>query len=55
MHEGEDLKLFAYLTPEPLVDGILGPFEQLGVPVRAVIESDGWDSTYDVVRPMAIV
>src|SRR5260370_10933659 len=54
LHEGEDLKLFTYLSPEPLVDGILGPFEQLGIPVRAVIESDGWDSTQDVVRPKAV-
>src|ERR1700740_2959143 len=54
LHEGENLELFTYLTPEPLVDGILGPFEQLGIPVRAVIERDGWDSTQDVVRPKAV-
>jgi hypothetical protein len=29
LHEGENLELFTYLSPEPLVDGILGPFEQL--------------------------
>jgi hypothetical protein len=33
LHEGKNLELFTYLTPEPLVDGILGPFEQLGIPI----------------------
>src|SRR5882724_1677434 len=54
LHEGENLELFTYLTPEALVDGVLGPFEQLGVPVRAVIERDGWDPTQDIVRPKAV-
>src|SRR5258708_1404135 len=54
LNEGENLELFTHLTPEPLVDGMLGPFEQLGIPVGAVIERDGWDSTQDVVRPKAV-
>src|SRR5690349_2655236 len=54
LHESENLELLAHLTPEPLVDGIGGPFEQLGIPVRAVIERDGWNPTQDVVRPEAV-
>src|ERR1700686_459519 len=54
LHEGENLELFTYLSPEPLVDRILGPFEQLCIPVRAVIERDGWDSAQDVVRSEAV-
>ena len=44
LHEGENLELFTYLSPEPLVDCILSPFEQLCIPIGAVIERDGWDS-----------
>ncbi len=54
LHEGENLELFTHLSPESLVDSILGPFEQLCIPIRAVIERDGWDSTQDVVRPKAV-
>src|SRR4029077_433476 len=54
LNKGENLELLAHLSPEPLVDGILGPFEQLRIPVRAVIERDGWDSTQDVVWPKAV-
>src|SRR5258707_6663350 len=54
LHESENLELFTHLSAEPLVDSILGPFEQLCIPVRAVIKRDGWDSTQDVVRPEAV-
>src|SRR6516164_5402838 len=54
LHKGENLELLPQLTAETLADGVLGPFVQVRVPRRAVIESDCWDTTQDVVRPMAV-
>src|SRR5260370_37959339 len=53
-HEGENLELFTHLSPEPLVDSILGPFEQLRIPVRAVIERDCGNSPDHVIRSESI-
>jgi len=54
LHEGENLELFAHLTAEAVVDCIFGPFKQLSVPSRAVIQRDRRDSTQDVVGAVAI-
>jgi len=54
LHEGKNLELFAHLAAEAVVDCVLCPFEELGVPSRAVIKSDRWNSTEDVVGAMAI-
>ena len=54
LYKGEHLELLAQLTPETLVNGLLGPFVQVGVPRRAVIEGDCRDTPQDVVRPMAV-
>jgi hypothetical protein len=54
LHEGKNLKLFAHLTTEAILDGILGPFKQLGIPGRTVIQGDRWDSAKDIVRTMTI-
>ena len=50
----ENLELFTHLAPESLIDCTLGLFEQLGVPVRTIVESDGWNPAEDVVRPESI-
>ena len=54
LHKGEHLELLTQLTAETLVDGVLSPFVQVGIPRRAVIEGDCRDTTQDVVRPMAV-
>jgi hypothetical protein len=36
------------LAPESLIDCALGPFEQLRMPVRAIVESDSWNPAEDV-------
>src|SRR5580704_9800811 len=54
LHEGKNLELFAYLATEAVVDCVLCPFEELGVPSRAVIQRDRWNSTEDVVGAVTI-
>src|SRR6516164_1023127 len=54
LHKGEHLELLTQLTPETLVDGVLGPFVQVGVPRRAVIEGDCRDTSQYVVRTIAV-
>src|SRR5260370_35680261 len=54
LHEGKDLKLFAHLTAEAILDCVFGPFKQLSVPGWAVIQRDGRDSSKDIVRTMTI-
>src|ERR1700674_1249492 len=44
-HEGKNLKLFAHLTTETVLDCIFGPFKQLGIPSGAVIQGDRRDSS----------
>jgi hypothetical protein len=47
-NEVENLELFPHLAPESLIDCALGPFEQLRIPVRAIVESDSWNPAEDV-------
>src|SRR5580704_7781874 len=54
LHEGKNLKLFAHLTTETVLDCIFGPFKQLGIPSGAVIQRDGRDSTKDIIRAVTI-
>src|SRR5260370_37258498 len=53
-HEGENLELFTHLSAQPLVDRVLGPFEQLRIPVRSLIERDGRNSPYHIIRSESI-
>src|SRR5882724_2287922 len=55
LHEGKNLKLFAHLTAETVINGVLGPFKQLRVPSRTVIERDCRDSPKHIVRSGTVV
>src|SRR3954466_14532020 len=54
LHKGEDLELFPELSAETAVNRILRPCIQLGIPCRAIIESDRRDTTKNIVGPEAI-
>ena len=54
LHKGKDLELFAHLAAEAVVDCVLCPFEELGVPSRAVIQRDRRDSTEDIVGAVTV-
>src|SRR5260370_41447140 len=54
LHKGKDLELFAHLAAEAGVDCVLCPFEELGVPSRAVIQRDRPVSTQDIGGAMAV-
>ena len=52
LNEGENLELFAHLTTEAIIDCVFCPLKELGVPSRAVIQRDRWNSPEDIVRTM---
>ena len=54
LHEGKKLKLFPHLSAETVLDGIFGPFKQLGIPSGAVIQRDRGDSSEDIVGAVTI-
>src|SRR6266436_2283182 len=54
LHEGENLELLARLAAKAVVDCVLCPLKQLGVPSWAVIQRDRRDSTEDVVGSVTI-
>jgi hypothetical protein len=54
LDERQNLELFPQLATEPLIDCLLRPLKQIGVPDGAVIERDGRNSTKDVIRPEAV-
>jgi hypothetical protein len=51
LHQGKDRKLVFKLAAKTLVDCIIGPCVQLGVPCRAVIESHCRDPAETIVWP----
>jgi len=54
LNKVENLELFTHLAPESLIDRALCPFEQLRIPVRAVVQSNGWYSTENIVWPESV-
>ena len=50
----QDLEFLTQLPSIAIVDRILRPLEQLGVPCRAVIQRVRRDSTDDVIGPVSI-
>jgi hypothetical protein len=54
LYESQDLELFADLPSITFGNGVLSPFEQLGIPRWAVIESKCRDSSYNIVWPESI-
>jgi hypothetical protein len=54
LYEGEDLEFFTHLASVALIDRILCPFEQLGIPGGAVIQRIGRYSTHDVIGSKTI-
>src|SRR5260370_1913552 len=54
LHEGENLKLFTYLSPKPLIDSILGPFEHPCIPIRTVIARPRYHTPQHISRPLPV-
>src|SRR5690349_15487022 len=54
LDEGEDLELLAHLASVAFADCVCRPFEQLGIPRRAVVQSIRWNASDDIIRPEAI-
>src|SRR6516165_597276 len=54
LHEGQDLKFFAHLTSITLIDRVLRPLEQLGIPGWTVIQGICWYSADNIIGPETI-
>src|ERR1700745_1915751 len=54
LYEGENLELLPQLSAEPLVDRVLGPFEQLRIPVGTVSKIEGGNSPHHIIRSESI-
>jgi hypothetical protein len=53
-NEPENVKLLAELRAMPLRDCVLGPFKNVKIPQRAVVEGDRWDAPESVVGTVSI-